>query len=268
MTDDGARGRGLVVTVALLAGLGTGTAGLWSLLWPRSFATAVQFPYHEHFLHDIGAFQLGLATTLLLACIWYDALATALTGFLLGNTIHTINHAVDLDHGGQNWHIAALALASAAVALALALRLRQLGWVVGGVRTAAHPELAPYVRQKTVLLATYNQHGHPGRTPVSLAVDGERAYIRTFENALKTRRIAHNPDVLIAPCTARGKHPGPTMAARARRLTGAEARYAARLLRTKHPLLHGIVVPLAHKVLLRKKTGGTVHFEVWPTLPE
>jgi hypothetical protein len=52
---------------------------------------------------------------------------------------------------------------------------------------------------------------------------------------------------------------GPAILARARRLEGAEARRAARLLARKHPLLHGVLVPLTHR-LGRAKTGKTVHF--------
>ncbi len=46
-------------------------------------------------------------------------------------------------------------------------------------------------------------------------------------------------------------------------LRGEENRYAARVLRAKHPLLHGVVVPLTHR-LARSKTGRTVHFELVP----
>jgi len=30
----------------------------------------VNFPSHRHFVHDVGAFQLGIGVTLLLAMIW------------------------------------------------------------------------------------------------------------------------------------------------------------------------------------------------------
>jgi PPOX class probable F420-dependent enzyme len=103
-------------------------------------------------------------------------------------------------------------------------------------------------------------------TPVSLAVDGDYAYLRTFEKAGKTRRIHNNPTVDIAPSTARGQPTGPTdgaIQATARRLEGAEVRRAARLLTYKHPLLHGLLVPLTHR-LRRAKTGKTVHFKLTP----
>jgi hypothetical protein len=68
----------------------------------------------------------------------------------------------------------------------------------------------------------------------------------------------------IAPSTARGRPTGPAIGATARRLEGAEARRAARLLAGKHPLLHGLLVPLTHR-LGRAKTGKTVQFQLTPS---
>jgi hypothetical protein len=117
--------------VAALVGLGMAVVGVWCLAAPESFAEFAGFPPHVHFVHDIGAFQLGLAAGLLLALIWVDALATVLAGFLLANTIHTVNHVVDLDHGGSTAQVWVLGVVSVAVAVALGLRLRQLGSVGG-----------------------------------------------------------------------------------------------------------------------------------------
>jgi PPOX class probable F420-dependent enzyme len=252
-----------VAIVTLLAGLGTTAAGTWSLFWPQSFAEFVDFPYHEHFLHDVGAFQIGIGSTLLLALIWSDALATALAGFLLANTIHVVNHVEDLHLGGNVAQVWALAVLSVLTAAAFALRLRQLGYVLGAVRTATSPAFASFARQKTVLLTTYRRDGTPGASPVSIAVDGDHAYVRSFEKAIKTRRLRNNPIVEVAPSTMRGTPTGPAMRAKARLLDGDESRYAAHLLARKHPVLHGVVVPLGHR-LMRSKTGRTVHFELSP----
>jgi PPOX class probable F420-dependent enzyme len=83
--------------------------------------------------------------------------------------------------------------------VALVVRLRQLGWVIGEVGTAATAELERFVRQKTALLTTYRRDGSPVDTPLSITVDGDRAYIRTFERAWKTKRIGNNPLVEVAP---------------------------------------------------------------------
>jgi PPOX class probable F420-dependent enzyme len=257
------RGHRFVLAVTLLAGLFMTAVGVAALLAPSWFADTAGFPRHPHFVHDAGAFQLGIGVTLLLALAWRDGLALALAGFLVANTTHAVNHAVDLDLGGRSsdpWGLAALSLLTAA---ALVVRLGQLGWVVGEVTPAASPVLARFVRHKTVLVTTYRQDGRPVGTPVSLAVDGDHAYLRSFEQAGKTRRLRHNPRVDIAPSTARGRLTGPTLQATTRRLAGAESRRAARLLARKHPLLHGLLVPLTHR-LGRAKTGTTVHFQLTP----
>lgn len=255
--------RWYVTGVTLLAAISAVVAGVWALAAPRSFSDAVDFPYHEHFLHDLGAFQLGIGATLLLALIWRDALATALAGFLVGNTVHAVNHAVDLHlggHAGDAWALAAMSLATA---VALGLRLSALGYVVGAVTATTTPALSPFVRQKTVRLTTYRKDGTPGATPVSIAVDGNHAYVRTFEKSAKARRLRTNPAVEVAPSTARGRPTGPAVPARMRLLDGAENRRASRLLAAKHPFLHGVLVPLVHR-LMRAKTGRTIHFELVP----
>ena len=64
------RGGAFTRALTLLVAAGMLAAGLWCLFAPRSFAEAVRFPYAEHFLHDLGAFQFGIGATLALALIW------------------------------------------------------------------------------------------------------------------------------------------------------------------------------------------------------
>jgi PPOX class probable F420-dependent enzyme len=258
------RDRGLVRGVTLLLGSLMVAAGLAALAAPRWFADFAAFPYHEHFLHDLGAFQLGIGVTLLLALAWHDGPALALAGFLVANTVHAGNHGVDLDLGGHArdpWLPAAVSLVTLG---ALLLRLRQLGWVVGEVTTtAAVPALEPFVRQKTILLTSYRRDGTPVGVPVSIVVDGGHAFVRSPAKAGKVKRIRNRPIVAVAPSTARGRPTGPAVEMRARRLDGAEFRHAARLLDRKYPLLQGVAVRAMHR-LLRGQTGGTAHFELTP----
>ena len=58
----------------------------------------------------------------------------------------------------------------------------------------------------------------------------------------------------------------PMLPAQTRLLEGAEYREAARLLRRKYPVLHGVVVPSVHR-LMRFKYGHTVHGELIPSPP-
>jgi hypothetical protein len=69
------RGRRVVLTVTGLAGLVMTAAGVAALLAPNWFADTAGFPRHTHFVHDAGAFQLGIGLTVVLALIWHDGLA-------------------------------------------------------------------------------------------------------------------------------------------------------------------------------------------------
>ena len=44
--------------------------GIWAFFVPASFADFVAFPYNRHLLHDVGAFQIGIGTTMLHALMW------------------------------------------------------------------------------------------------------------------------------------------------------------------------------------------------------
>ena len=122
------------------------------------------------------------------------------------------------------------------------------------------PALKPFVRQKTVLLTTYRRDGTAVGTPVHIAVDGDRAFIRTWDTAWKLKRIRNNPEVEIAPLTARGKPTGPAICARARVLSGEESAYAGRVIARKYPFLQGFLIPLLHRLRRYK----TVHIELTP----
>jgi hypothetical protein len=89
--------------VALVAGLLTVAAGVWAFLAPSSFFRSVATfrPYNRHFIHDIGAFQIGLGLALLLALRWNDALFVALTASGVGAAVHVVSHILDHNLGGR-----------------------------------------------------------------------------------------------------------------------------------------------------------------------
>src|SRR3954465_11974655 len=87
----------------------------------------------------------------------------------------------------------------------------------------------PFVHQRTVSLTTYKRDGTPIATPVSLAVEGDHAYFRTWHAAWKAKRLRNNPEAELAPSTGTGKATGAAIRGRARLLEGDEARQAAGL---------------------------------------
>jgi hypothetical protein len=100
--------------------------GFWAWLAPKSFAEFTAFPVHVHYLHDAGVFQIGIGVSLLAALAVSDAATVALGGFLVGNTLHTINHALDLNLGGHAADIIGLGALSVLAAAALIWRIRRL----------------------------------------------------------------------------------------------------------------------------------------------
>ena len=79
--------------------------GIWPLVDARGFFDnlATFEPYNAHFLHDIGAFQLGIGATLA-AALWkrQDAIFAALAGAGIGTAVHTGAHIADQDLGGKD----------------------------------------------------------------------------------------------------------------------------------------------------------------------
>jgi uncharacterized protein len=122
------------------------------------------------------------------------------------------------------------------------------------------PAFEPFVKRRTALLSTYKRDGTAVATPVTIAVEGDRAYVRTWDSAWKAKRMRNNPAVLVAPSTVRGRATGPTIGARARLLEGEEAKHAARSIARRQPLLQGVLVPVAHRVMRYR----TLHYELTP----
>jgi hypothetical protein len=107
-------------------GLFTAAFGVWALVDTSSFYEEIALfePYNRHFLHDVGAFQLGLGTALLLALIWRgDAILAALGGAAIGGTAHWIAHVGDEGLGGRSSDPWTLGVIAAILVFAFAWRL-------------------------------------------------------------------------------------------------------------------------------------------------
>lgn len=97
-------GRWLPRAIAAAGGIGFVGFGAWAMVSPGSFFEALaRFePYNQHFLQDIGAFQIGLGAVLLLAVAVprADILAAALLGTGLGAALHVVSHVIGMELGG------------------------------------------------------------------------------------------------------------------------------------------------------------------------
>ena len=127
-------------------------------------------------------------------------------------------------------------------------------------RAGGHP-FEGFRHQRTVLLTTFRRDGDPVGTPVSIALVGDHAVVRSWSTSGKARRLRRDPHATIAPSTVRGRPTGAAVDVTLRLLDGGDEDDAARrALRRKHPVLHGVLVPLAHRV----KGLRTVHYAVTP----
>ncbi len=124
----------------------------------------------------------------------------------------------------------------------------------------ATPTLEPLVRQRTILLTTYRRDGTPVGTPVHVAVEGDRAFVRTWDTTGKLKRIRPNPGVEVRPSTFGLRPTGAAIRARARVLEGEESAHASRMLARKYPVLHGLLTPLAHRL----RGNETIHIKLRP----
>jgi len=119
-------------------------------------------------------------------------------------------------------------------------------------------DLARFGTHTTVLLETRKRDGSWVVTPVSLMVEGDRAYFRTYDAAGKYKRLGNFPEVRLSPSTLRGKPKGQSIEAKAWLLHGVEAEHARTLLATNYPILHGRMVPWMHG----QKGWTTEHYEL------
>jgi PPOX class probable F420-dependent enzyme len=88
--------------------------------------------------------------------------------------------------------------------------------------------------QKYISLTTFRKNGAAVRTPVWFGEDDGRVYVMTRSDSGKLKRIHKNPQVRIAPCTARGKITGPEFVAQARILPPEDFAFARKTINRKY----------------------------------
>jgi uncharacterized membrane protein len=114
--------------IAVVVGAYYVVVGLWAFATPDNFysSVAVFAPYNRHFLHDGGAFQVGLGVALILGAIWTEALFAATLAVLVGSLLHFVAHLEDRALGGRPSDFVILGLICVLVGIAAVLAPRRV----------------------------------------------------------------------------------------------------------------------------------------------
>jgi hypothetical protein len=89
--------------IGIVGAIGFLVTGVGAMAAPESFFDSVATfePYNQHFVQDIGSFNLGLGMVLVLALRpRADALFAALAGAAIGSGAHVLSHVIGWDLGG------------------------------------------------------------------------------------------------------------------------------------------------------------------------
>lgn len=120
---------GTEVFVRVVGLAGTGLllgVGAWAFADPPSFYAQVATfePYNRHFLHDIGAFQLGLGAGLVVGMLGLGGRSAALWGAATAAAAHALSHFLDWNLGGRAADPIGLSIIAAVLVAAAALSTR------------------------------------------------------------------------------------------------------------------------------------------------
>jgi uncharacterized protein len=128
-------------------------------------------------------------------------------------------------------------------------------------------DLVAFGDQKTVVVTTYRRDGTPVDTPVHIAVSGDDVFMRTYESAMKWKRLRRNPDVVVSRADVgtrpailgllagkRVKRVGAGVPARVVLLEGADAARASDAIGRKYPFLQGFLIPWIHRHVYHTRT--------------
>ena len=102
-TPDPTKSDSLVTLVCAALGLITLATGVWAFVAPGSFFDVIApfEPYNRHFIHDAGAFSIGISCTLLLTAARQSGALVGLGGYTASAILHLLSHVMDRDLGGN-----------------------------------------------------------------------------------------------------------------------------------------------------------------------
>ena len=134
---------------------------------------------------------------------------------------------------------------------------------------AVGPPYGSHMKGKYLSLTSFKRDGTGVSTPVWFVQENGRLFVRTDGDSYKVRRIAHNPSVTIAECSASGRLRGEPVAARAEIHRNGEAEHVDELMAPKYRLDKILILPIYRAVQrLRGRSTAEADSVVLAITPE
>lgn len=102
-------------------------------------------------------------------------------------------------------------------------------------------DIEALAKGKYLSLTTFKKDGSAVATPVWLVREGDGLLVTTQASSAKVRRIRNNPQVLLAPCDARGRMKGEQLAGLAALQDPVETERITSLIRKRYGFLGWIL---------------------------
>jgi PPOX class probable F420-dependent enzyme len=104
------------------------------------------------------------------------------------------------------------------------------------------------MKGKYLSLTSFRRDGGGVSTPVWFVEENGRLFVTTDGNSYKVKRIARNPSVTIAECSASGRLRGEPVTARAEILRNGKAEHVDELMARKYRLDKILILPIYRAV--------------------
>jgi PPOX class probable F420-dependent enzyme len=104
------------------------------------------------------------------------------------------------------------------------------------------------MKGKYLSLTSFKRDGTGVATPVWFVQENGRLFVKTDGDSYKVKRIAHNPSVTIAECSASGRLRGEPIPGRAELLGEGETRQIDELMARKYRLDRILILPIYRAV--------------------
>jgi PPOX class probable F420-dependent enzyme len=105
-------------------------------------------------------------------------------------------------------------------------KMRHRGAFEVGAMTPTGTDFTGFDKTHQIVLVTFKRSGEAMPSPINYGVADGKLYVRTDASTGKAKRLRNNPQVVVVPCSLRGKPKGQAVSGLARILAESEHAHA------------------------------------------